>query len=103
MITIFGVLLLLTGMAAGLLAPIEMYCFYLFSTGGRFHYDGFGFGSFMFANIAAQIIGYYLIAAVFIPLGVGHIKKRRWVSTLSLALLWSWLVIGAPVILMVAG
>ena len=40
-----------------------MYCFYLFSEGGRFHYEGFGFGSFMFGNIASQIVGYYLIAA----------------------------------------
>ena len=75
-----GALLLLIGIAAALLGPAEMYCFYLFSEGGRFHYEGFGFGSFMFGNIACQIIGYYVIAAVFIPLGYGHVRMRRWVS-----------------------
>jgi hypothetical protein len=73
-IAIIGVVLLLGGIAVGFLGPLEMYCFYLFSEGGRFHYAGFGFGSFMFGNIASQIVGYYLLAALFIPLGYGHIK-----------------------------
>jgi hypothetical protein len=97
-ITVIGVLLLLGGIAVGLLGPIEMYCFYLFSEGGRFHYEGFGFGSFMFGNIASQIIGYYLIAGVCIPLGYGHLKMRRWARTISLTLLWAWLVVGAPLV-----
>ena len=46
-----GVLLLLIGIPIALLGPIEMYSFYLFSAGGRFYYEGFGFGSFMFGNI----------------------------------------------------
>ena len=99
-LTVFGILLLLVGIAAALLGPVETYCFYLFSEGGRFHYPGFGFGSFMFGNIAAQIIGYYVIAALLIPLGYGHLRAHRWVRKLSLALLWSWLVVGIP--LMVA-
>jgi MFS family permease len=101
LLSVIGVLFLLGGIAIGLLGPLEMYCFYLFSDGGRFHYDGFGFGSFMFGNIASQIIGYYLIALMFIPLGYGHLKLRRWVRTLSLTLLWSWLVVGAPLIIVV--
>ena len=36
-----GVVLLLLGLAAAFLGPVEMYCFYLFSEGGRFHYEGF--------------------------------------------------------------
>jgi multisubunit Na+/H+ antiporter MnhE subunit len=91
-----GVPLLLIGIATAFLGPVEMYCFYLFSEGGRFHYEGFGFGSFMFGNIASQIIGYYLMAIVFIPLGYGHLKTRRWARILSLTLLWTWLVVGAP-------
>lgn len=98
---IIGLFLLLGGIAVGLLGPLEMYCFYLFSEGGRFHYDGFGFGSFMFGNIASQIIGYYLIAIMLIPLGYGHLNMRRWVKTLSLTLLWSWLVVGVPLIVVV--
>jgi hypothetical protein len=61
----------------GFFGPLEMYCFYLFSEGGHFYYEGFGFGSFMFGNIASQIIGYCLIAAVCVPLGYGHLATRR--------------------------
>jgi len=93
-----GALLLLVGIAAAILGPVEMYCFYLFSEGGRFHYEGFGFGSFMFGNITCQIGGYYLIAAVAIPLGYGHLKVRRWARKLSVTLLWFWLVVGLPLI-----
>lgn len=97
-LAVIGVLLLLIGMAAAVLGPAELYCFYLFSAGGRFHYEGFGFGSFMFGNIACQIIGYYLIAILFIPLGYGHLKVRRWARTLSLTFLWFWLVVGVPLL-----
>jgi hypothetical protein len=97
---LFGALLLLVGLAMAVVGPLETYCFYLFSEGGRLHYDGFGFGSFMFANIAAQIVGYYLIAIVAISLGYGHLKRLRWARTLTLTLLGFWLVAGIP--LMVA-
>lgn len=91
-----GVLTLLAGIGIAFLGPVEMHCFYLFSEGGRFHYPGFGFGSFMFGNIAAQIAGYYLIAALLIPLGYGHVMRRRWVRPLALALIRCWLVLGIP-------
>lgn len=92
----FGALLLLAGFALALLAPAEFYAFYLFSPGGPFYYEGFGFGSFMFGNIAAQIMGYYLIAALLIPLGLGHVRLRSWARTFSLVLLHAWLVVGVP-------
>jgi len=98
-LSLMGVLLLLIGIPVAFLGPVEMYCFYLFSEGGRFHYEGFGFGSFMFGNIACQIIGYYLIAVVGITLGYGHLRVRRWARTLSLALLWCWLVVGLPLVI----
>ena len=91
-----GLLMLLIGIVAAFMGPIEIYCFYLFSEGGRFHYEGFGFGSFMFGNIACQIIGYYVIATAFIPLGYGHLRMRRWARAVSLTLLWFWLVVGLP-------
>ena len=100
-LALIGVLLLLVGIPIGFLGPIETYTLYLFSEGGRFHYEGFGFGSFMFGNIASQTIGYYLIAVVLIPLGYGHLKTRRWARTLSLAILWVWLVVGAPLAILV--
>jgi hypothetical protein len=93
---VIGACLLLIGAVAAFLGPIEIYCFYLFAEGGRFHYEGFGFGSFMFGNIACQVAGYYLAAMLLIPLGYGHLKTRRWARTLSLILLWSWLVVGIP-------
>jgi hypothetical protein len=96
-----GIISMLIGVTAAFFGPLETYCFYLFSEGGRFHYEGFGFGSFMFGNIACQIIGYYLIAMVLVPLGYGHLKRHRWVRTLSLILLWSWLVVGIPLVVVV--
>ena len=91
-----GALLLAAGIVTGFLGPLEMHCFYLFSEGGRFHYEGFGFGSFMFGNIAAQIIGYYSIATVCLTLGYGHLTMRRWVKALTLTLLWFWIIFGLP-------
>ncbi len=99
-LVVIGVLLLLVGVFAAFLGPLEMYCFYLFSEGGRFHYEGFGFGSLMFGNIACQIIGYYLIAMLCIPLGYGHLRVRRWARPLALSLLWLWLIVGVPLILL---
>jgi hypothetical protein len=95
-LVVIGALLLIIGVAVAFLGPLEMYCFYLFSEGGRFHYEGFGFGSFMFGNIASQIVGYYLIALVLIPLGYGHLKVRRWARPLALTLVGFWLVVGMP-------
>lgn len=95
-LVVIGALLLLVGVATAFLGPLEMYCFYFFSEGGRFSYPGFGFGSFMFGNIASQIIGYYLIAVWLIPLGYGHLRIRRWARTLSLTSLGVWLVLGLP-------
>ncbi|MFC1477592.1 hypothetical protein ACFL6L_03890 [candidate division KSB1 bacterium] len=97
-LVLLGVLQLLIGIAAVCFGPAELYCFYLFSEGGPFYYDGFGFGALMFGYIACQIIGYYVIAAVFIPLGYGHVYRRRWTLPLSQTLLWFWLIIGLPVI-----
>lgn len=91
-----GLLSLLVGVVAAFFGPLEMYCFYLFSEGGRFHYEGFGFGSFMFGNLALQIMGYYGITALALPLGYGHLKVRRWARTMALTLLESWLVVGVP-------
>jgi hypothetical protein len=95
-LALIGVPLLLVGLACAVLGPVEIYCFYLFSDGGPFYYEGFGFGSFMFGNIAWQIIGYYLIALLCIPLGYAHLKTRRWARTVALTLLYSWLVLGVP-------
>jgi hypothetical protein len=99
MLRAIGVLLLGAGGLAAALGPAELFIFRWFTPGGRFHYEGFGFGSFMFANMAAQILGYYLIAAVFIPLGMGHLALKRWLRPVALGLFGFWLVLGLPLIL----
>jgi hypothetical protein len=99
LITTFGWLLIIIGIIAALLAPAEFYSYYLFSKGGRFHYDGFGFGSFIFGIISIQIFAYYLIAILFIPLGYGHIKRHKWISKIVLTLLWIWYICGIPLIM----
>ncbi|NLE44269.1 MAG: hypothetical protein GX620_06075 [Chloroflexi bacterium] len=94
-----GVLCLLVGLGLLYVGPLELYCFYLFEDGGRFHYAGFGFGSFMFAVIAAQIAGYYLAGGILVALGYGHLFVRRWAWALTLTTLWVWLVVGLPITL----
>jgi hypothetical protein len=91
-----GGVMLLAGLGAALIGPVELYVYYAFSEGGKFYYEGFGFGSFMFAYIAVQVVGYYAIAAILIPLGMGHLRLRRWARSLMLTLLWMWLVAGLP-------
>lgn len=95
-----GAALLLIGLAAAAIGPLEIGTFYSFSEGGRFHYDGFGFGSFMFAYIAVQVAGYYVIAALGISLGIGHLRLRRWALALSEALIGVWLIAGLPLTLL---
>ncbi len=94
-----GIVLLVAGGAAAFLGPVELYSFYLFTVGGRFHYEGFGFGSSMFANIAVHVGRYDLIAILLVPLGYGHLKVLRWARILAEALLWSWLVLGVPLMI----
>jgi hypothetical protein len=99
LLTAIGALLLLIGTGCALLGPVELYCFYLFSEGGRFHFEGFGFGSFLFAVIAVQIVGYCVIAAVCLPLGYGHLRLLRWARKITLAGLGFWLAAGIPLVL----
>ena len=94
-----GTLILLIGLSSAFIAPIEINSYYLFSKGGRFYLEGFGMGSLMFANITIQVIAYYLIAVLFIILGYGHLKLREWARNWSVAVLWAWMVIGAPLTL----
>ena len=58
-VRLVGLALLVVGVVSALVGPAETYVFRLFREGGRFHFEGFGFGSLMFANITIQIAGYY--------------------------------------------
>lgn len=88
---IIGVVLTLVGLVAAYYGPLEIFVFYFFSEGGRFYYAGFGMGSFWFAALVVQNIGYYVIAALCLPVGLGHLKLRRWALTLTQLYLWFWL------------
>ena len=95
-IKLIGLAALLVGLAAAAIGPLEIYTFYLFEEGGRFHFDGFGFGSLMFGNITVQVLGYYFIALLGIALGYGHVRMRRCTRKITLTLLWDWLALGLP-------
>jgi hypothetical protein len=97
---LLGAALLLIGVVSALIGPAETHVFYWFEDGGRFHYEGAGFGSLMFANIATQIAGYYVIAVLCIPLGYGHLKLRWWVPSVMKTLLIDWLIVGLPLSLL---
>lgn len=91
-----GVLLLLAGLFLLILAPLEIVTLSYFAEGGRFEYEGFRVGGLMFGNIIAQIFGYYLLAAVAIPLGYAHLRLYLWARGLAETLLYVWLVLGLP-------
>lgn len=92
---IIGVVFTILGVVAAYYGPLEIFVFYMFSEGGRFYYDGFGMGSFWFAALVVQNIAYYFVAALFIPVGIGHFKLRRWALTLTQLYLWFWLSAGS--------
>lgn len=96
-----AVAMILVGLIAAFYGPYELFVIYLFSEGGRFYYKGFGYGSLWFAALLLQIIAYYGIAAVLLPLGFGHLKFRRWALTLTQLFLWFWL--GAGILIGVNG
>jgi hypothetical protein len=100
LLRLVGVILFGVGLLAVFMGPLEMFCFYLFTEGGVFHYEGFGFGSFMFGNISAQILGYFFIAAIALPIGYGTIRQKRWARHLTMGLFRCWYILGLP--LMVA-
>ena len=57
LINILGILQLAIGLFSLGIAPLEIYSYYLISEGGRFYYEGFKIGSFLYGLTSAQIIG----------------------------------------------
>ena len=99
LIKILGILQLAIGLLSLGIAPLEIYSYYLLSEGGRFYYDGFGVGSFLYGLIFAQIIGYYFIAFIFITIGYGHLKLKNWALKLSKSCIWFWILFGLPIMM----
>jgi hypothetical protein len=75
---ILGWIVILIGLVGLYYGPLEIYCFYMFSSLGQFNYEGFTIGSFMFAYLVAQNCIYYLVAIFLIPIGIGLAKQREW-------------------------
>jgi hypothetical protein len=98
---VIGYLLLVIGSVLVFLSPLEIYCYYLFSEGGRFYYDGFRFGSFMFGNITGQIVSYFIVGSFLLFIGYGHIRRMSWARKLTIAVAYIWLIIGIPVIMII--
>ena len=92
----FGILALFVGAAALWIAPIEVEVFYLFLPGHKFAYEGYNWGTAMFAYITIQVVGYYGIGLLGLVLGWGHVSLCDWTRPLMRSLLWAWLVAGAP-------
>ena len=99
LIKILGIFQLTIGLLSLGIAPLEIYSFYLFSEGERFYYEGFGVGSFLYGLIFAQIIAYYFIAFIFIPIGYGHLKLKVWALKLSKSCIWFWILFGLPIMM----
>lgn len=99
LIKILGILQLAIGLFSLGIAPLEIYSYYLISEGGRFYYDGFKIGSFLYGLIFAQIIGYYFIAFIFITIGYGHLKLKVWALKLSKSCIWLWIIAGLPIMI----
>jgi len=96
-IKILGVIQVLIGLFTLTLAPLEIYSFYLFREGGRFYYEGFGVGTFLYGLIVAQIIAYYFIGALFLTIGYAHLELKSWAVNFSKACIWAWILFGLPV------
>jgi hypothetical protein len=85
-LVIFGVLELLLGAFCVLALPLMILGQVLAARAGD--------GTAQFRIIAPAIAVYAVMGALFITLGVGSIRARRWARTFSLILGWSGLILG---------
>ncbi|MFA6272129.1 MAG: hypothetical protein WC693_03395 [Patescibacteria group bacterium] len=95
LIKTIGLVLLVGGLFSMLLVPAEFTSFYAFAEGGNFHYEGFGFGSLMFAFIVLNVMAYFFFALFGIPLGIGNFRFKKWGYNLSIAFLKKLIIIGS--------
>ncbi len=91
---ILGIALIIIGLVGLFYGPLEIYCFYFFSSGGQFYYEGFQIGSLWFAYLTIQNAAYYIIAFLLLPIGIGTFKLHNWARKLSLNLFFIWIVLG---------
>ena len=92
-----GAILLITGLFSLFAVPAEFTSFYAFLEGGSYQYEGFGFGSLMFAFISFNVMFYFSLASFCIPAGIGNLKLKKWGYVLSLAFLKTLLILGITI------
>src|SRR5580765_758210 len=84
---VFGILQIVLGAFCLLVIPLMI--------AGQMMAGRMGGGSPQFRMILPAILMYGLMAAIFLTLGIGSIRARRWARAFSLILGWSWLLMGA--------
>ncbi len=99
LIRILGFVFLAVGLFSLFCIPAEFSSFYAFMDGGRYHYEGFGFGSLMFTFIILNAMVYLLLALLGIPLGIGNVMLKKWGYNMSLAAFGTLLILGATLII----
>ena len=87
-LTVFGVIEILIGLALAAMAPLSILA-------------GFLATSVDLWVIVPSVALYCVMAAVFIVLGAGVIRARRWACALSLSLGWVWLLTGICTVVLV--
>jgi len=91
---LIGLLVLAGGLVGLYYGPLEIYCFYMFSPGGMLEMANFDIGTLWFTYLAIQNMGYYAVAALALPLGIGIIRGRSWAQRLGVAACILWLILG---------
>jgi hypothetical protein len=90
----FGILLIILGCICALFVPLMLMALVLTSGTAGIETD--------YRTFAPAAVTYFLLAVIFIILGIGSIKARRWARALTLTLAWGWLLTGIfSVVLMI--
>lgn len=97
-LSFIGWLMLVAGALSSVAAALEIAVYGQFDEGGRFHYEGYGPGSVGFAVITLSLLAYVGLAAIMLPLGYGHVRRRVWSVLTAEALAWTWMVVGLPLL-----
>ena len=87
-LTLFGSFQILLGCLCGLMALMMVFMSVLGPMAGPPQ------GQATTAQMMPAAVVYLLLAVVFIWLGVGSVRARRWAWTLTVVLSWMWLIMG---------
>jgi len=83
---VFGVVEILIGVFCALLVPLSFFALALMPSSVPSTFD--------FRTLIPSLVLYLAMAAVFIWLGIGSIRARRWARDVMLSVSWVWLLTG---------